>query len=497
MSIALEACTANPPSGRYRCDSNLECPVGLSCQVGSTGNKYCSTPNSSASPTKPEAGVVSDGGPLDPQLSPGEVGGTGGQAADAAARDSGIEDASVTGPDVDAAAGEAGARPMDAAADVDAGALGCAPACRRGEACKQDEECASKACIGGICGDCKPETRRCDDNASQKCLSDGTWGGLSPCLAVVGRPVCGVDGACGAPASCSGLSANCGPSRASSCCDPTRIPGSSFLRSFDAVQALDDDFPATLSDFALDRFEVTVGRFRKFVEAGFGVQNAAPATGAGTVAGATASGWKEAWNELLPSTKQALVSALACSPSFSTWTVDASADDARPINCTTWYEAQAFCIWDGGRLPTEAEWNFAASGGDQQRVYPWSVPPTSTRIDPTDASHYVDDTLQCLGDGLAGCTGDDILVAGTSRGEGRWGHADLAGNVGEWVFDYFSETYETPCLDCAQMNAATQRMQRGGSFGSAASTITASWRGKYDDPLARAANVGFRCRYGK
>ncbi len=57
------------------------------------------------------------------------------------------------------------------------------------------------------------------------------------------------------------------------------------------------------------------------------------------------------------------------------------ATKTKPINCLDWYTAFAFCAWDGGRLATEAEWNYAASGGSEHRYYPWSKPATSTAID--------------------------------------------------------------------------------------------------------------------
>jgi formylglycine-generating enzyme required for sulfatase activity len=183
-----------------------------------------------------------------------------------------------------------------------------------------------------------------------------------------------------------------------------------------------------------------------------------------------------------------LKSSLACDGTYATWVDPAGTPDREilPINCVTWYEAFAFCAWDGGRLPTEAEWNAAAAGGEQQRVYPFGA--------------AVDDTYsayECAGDHSAAgtCAFTDIQGVGSrsTNGDGRWGHADLAGNVAELVIDWFAP-YVTPCSDCATLTqgAVAARVVRGGDFVSSASDILASVRAQNGPGIANSS-VGFRC----
>lgn len=282
----------------------------------------------------------------------------------------------------------------------------------------------------------------------------------------------------------SGLPKTCGATSNHDCCESPAVAGGVFYRAYDvAGDGLcgTANNRATLSDYRLDRYEITVGRFRAFINAGQGTAAAPPQAGAGAHPRINNSGWDPAWNSLLAPNANSLQTGLKCDPDFATWTDAASANEKQPINCITWYEAAAFCAWDGGFLPTYAESDYAASGGDAQRAYPWSSPAASLALDATQV-YYAPD---------AGTAFPLAAVGVHGAGDGKYGQSDLAGNVSEFVLD-FSGTLPTICNDCANLDSSSGlRLYRNGGW----RDVTAfracsshSW-----SPKVRSPTIGARC----
>jgi formylglycine-generating enzyme required for sulfatase activity len=293
----------------------------------------------------------------------------------------------------------------------------------------------------------------------------------------------------------------CGPLGTSDCCATGFVPGNApgaslpddtFYRLYDASPDAYNEasYPAEVSDFRLDLYEVTVGRFRTFVDAGFGTLARPPAAGAGGRSYIAGVGWDPAWDASLPATTADLRAALKCNSALQTWTDAPGANEGLPINCVSWYVANAFCTWDGGFLPTDVEWNYAAMGGAQHRTYPWSDPPSAMLLDPTYTSY------EGQYDGFPGAGFTDLVPAGLqSKGDGYWGHADLAGNVSEWTFDWWSYPgeFQFACTDCVRLtNLYDNRTVRGGSFAANSGYVRSVVRIN-SGPLSHDVSIGLRC----
>jgi len=202
----------------------------------------------------------------------------------------------------------------------------------------------------------------------------------------------------------------------------------------------------TLSDFEMSQMEVTVRDYRACVEAG-------------------------ACSE--PSTD-----------TYCTWSSSPKSKENHPINCVDWGQARSFAKWVGADLPTEAEWEYAARGG-QPFEYAGSD-------NPDDVAWYDENS------------GEDTHPVGAKQANG-YGLYDMSGNVWEWMLDEYIDTYNGAPSDGHQPvgliptcstrcdNGAADRVNRGGSWRYVASTLHVAYRIS-SPPDLRDGLLGLRLR---
>jgi formylglycine-generating enzyme required for sulfatase activity len=174
----------------------------------------------------------------------------------------------------------------------------------------------------------------------------------------------------------------------------------------------------------------------------------------------------------------------------------------QPITGVSWFDAQAYCAWAGGRLPTEAEWELAARGHDGD-LQPWgSAPADCTR------AVIMDRTGRACGVPKRGNSPETGRIHEVgSRPVGRFGLYDMVGNAEEWVADWWSVDWATCGEDCAGRNPLgpcggaspcpghPRRVVRGGSWYWDAGHATGYHRRRHFPNNEGFHHFGFRCAY--
>lgn len=220
------------------------------------------------------------------------------------------------------------------------------------------------------------------------------------------------------------------------------IPAGEFVMGFDGTQALEDERPAHrvwLDGYSMDQYEVTTAQYAAF---------------------------------------------LAAQPRPAPWqweSVNLALHGDRPVIGVDWHDADAYCRWKGKRLPTEAEWEKAARGTDG-RLYPWG-------------NHVPTDKLANFALGARFSYSQVLMpVQSHEAGKSPYGLFHMAGNVWEWVSDWYGANYyeHSPEKNPTGPEQGQFKVLRGGSWSDLPKYLLTYGRFKLP-PETRNSYTGFRC----